>query len=108
VGPTTLFPNSSTPAAPGETIVLYANSFGATDPPVPNGQQFSGAYGLLAMPTIMFNNVAGNVGYAGLSSAGLYQINVTVPSGLPDGDVPVVAIIGGTSSPAGALITIKN
>jgi uncharacterized protein (TIGR03437 family) len=108
IGPTTLFPNSSTPAAPGETIVLYGNGFGATSPPVPGGQIVSTAATLVTTPTILFNNVPAKVVYAGLVGAGLYQFNVIVPAGLPDGDAAVVAQTGGLSSATGALITIKN
>src|SRR5262249_50425342 len=42
IGPTTLIPNVTTPAAPGETIVLYATGCGATNPAIPNGQVVSG------------------------------------------------------------------
>jgi uncharacterized protein (TIGR03118 family) len=108
IGPTTLFPNSSTPAAPGETIVLYGNGFGATSPPVPGGQIVSTPATLVTTPTILFNNVSAKVVYAGLVGAGLYQFNVIVPPGLPDGDAAVVAQTGGLSSATGALITIKN
>lgn len=108
IGPTTLFPNSSTPATPGETIVLYGNGFGITSPPVPGGQIVSTAATLVTTPTILFNNVAAKVVYAGLVGAGLYQFNVVVPPGLPDGDAAVVAQTGGLSSAAGALITLKN
>jgi uncharacterized protein (TIGR03437 family) len=38
----------------------------------------------------------------------VYQINVRVPTGLPDGDVRVAATAGGVTSPTGALIAIKN
>lgn len=108
IGPTTLFPNSSTPATPGETIVLYGNGFDITSPPVPGGQIVSTAATLVTTPTILFNNVAAKVVYAGLVGAGLYQFNVVVPPGLPDGDAAVVAQTGGLSSAAGALITLKN
>jgi len=108
VGPTTLFPNSSTPAAPGETILLFGNGFGATNPPIVNGQTVSGAPALVNQPAIIFNDIAAKVVFAGQVGAGLYQINVVVPAGLPDGDVPVVAVSAGYSSPPGALITIKN
>jgi uncharacterized protein (TIGR03437 family) len=59
-------------------------------------------------PTITFNGSNADVAFAGLAATGLYQFNVTVPAGLPDGDATVVARAGGVNSPAGALITIKN
>jgi len=97
-----------TPAAPGETIVLYGNGFGTTNPAAVNGQVQAAAAPLIATPTITFNNANATVVFAGLSATGLYQFNVTVPAGMPDGDATVVAKVGGVSSPTPALITIKN
>ena len=37
LGPTNLYPGSTTPAKPGEIVVLYANGFGPTSTPVVNG-----------------------------------------------------------------------
>jgi uncharacterized protein (TIGR03437 family) len=108
VGPTTLFANSSTPAKPGETIVLYGNGFGATTPAAPNGQIVTAAAPLVATPVVTFNGIPGKVVFAGLTATGLYQINVIVPTGLPDGDATVVADTGTATTPTGALITIKN
>lgn len=108
VGPPTLFPNASTPAKPGETIVLYANGLGATNPPATNGQIITVAAPLVATPVVTFNNMPAQVAFAGLSASGLYQINVQVPTGLPDGDASVVVQVTGAMSPDGALITIHN
>ncbi|HXA53115.1 MAG TPA: TIGR03118 family protein [Candidatus Acidoferrum sp.] len=108
VGPTTLVPNNSTPAAPGETIVLFGTGFGVTTPGAVSGGVVSTAAPLLLTPAILFDNVPGKVVFAGLIATGVYQFNVVVPSGLPDGDVPVVASTGGYSSPALVLTSIKN
>ncbi len=108
IGPTTLIANTTTPATSGETIVLYGNGFGQTTPAVTNGQLITAAMQLAGTATVLVNNVASNVVFAGLVAPGLYQINVMLPADLPDGDLPIVVGIGGTSSPAGALITIKN
>jgi uncharacterized protein (TIGR03437 family) len=108
VGPTTLVPNNSTPAAPGETIVLFGTGFGVTTPAAVSGAVVSTPAPLLLTPAILFDNVAGQVVFAGLIYPGVYQFNVVVPSGLPNGDVPVVASTGGYSSPALILTTIKN
>jgi uncharacterized protein (TIGR03437 family) len=50
------------------------------------------------------------VSYAGLSpdSAGLYQINFTVPSGLAAGNQPLVLTVDGISSPAQAYIAVSE
>ena len=108
VGPTTLVPNNSTPAAPGETIVLFGTGFGVTNPGAVSGGVVSTAPPLLLTPAILFDNVPGKVVFAGLIDPGVYQFNVVVPNGLPDGDVPVVASTGGYSSPALVLTSIKN
>jgi uncharacterized protein (TIGR03437 family) len=100
--------SSTAPAAPGETIALYGTGFGATTPAVVDGQILPAASLLVTPPAITFNGVSANVVFAGLVSTGLYQFNVIVPAGLPDGDAAVVATLGGFVSPAGATITIKN
>jgi uncharacterized protein (TIGR03118 family) len=99
---------ATAPATPGETISLFGTGFGTTNPPIVAGQVPSGVFPLVTPPAITFKGTSANVSFAGLAGAGLYQINVTVPAGLPDGDAPVVATIGPTSSPAGASIAIKN
>jgi uncharacterized protein (TIGR03118 family) len=107
IGATTSTP-AGTPAAPGEVIVMYGNGFGATNPKAVNGQVQSGAAPLIETPVITIGTANANVVFAGLTATGLYQLNVTVPSTMPDGDAAVVAKIGGVTSPAGALLTIKN
>ena len=108
VGPTTLVPNNSTPAAPGETIVLFGTGFGVTNPGAVSGGLVTTPAPLLLTPAILFDNVAGNVVFAGMIAPGVFQFNVVVPKSLPDGDVPVVASTGGYSSPPLILTTVKN
>lgn len=94
---------SSNPAQPGETIVLYLTGLGTVSPSVPNGAlgpssplSYSDLFNAGNL-TVYFNDygangTAGNqasVAYAGLvpTLAGLYQVNVKVPSsGLAPGD----------------------
>jgi uncharacterized protein (TIGR03437 family) len=109
VGPTTLFPNSSTPAKAGETISLYGTGFGPTTPAAPDGQLSTASGPLASQPTVMVGGAVAQVSFAGLSagSAGLYQINVTIPSGASSGDVPVVTQIGALSTQSGAMIAVQ-
>ena len=107
IGTATSVP-AGTPAAPGETIVVWGNGFGATNPAAVNGQVQAGAAPLVQIPTIQFNGANGTVLFAGLTGTGLYQINVTVPSSVADGDASVVALTLGVSSPINGLITIKH
>jgi uncharacterized protein (TIGR03118 family) len=99
---------AASPAAPGEEIALYGTGFGATTPAVVDGQILAAPSTLVVPPAVTFNGASAKVVYAGLVATGLYQFNVIVPTGLPDGDAAVVATLGGFGSPAGALITIKN
>lgn len=108
VGPTTLVANNSTPATPGETIVLFGAVFCVTTPAAVSGGVVSAPAPRGLTPAILFDNVSARVVFAGLIATGVYQINVVVPSGLRDGDVPVVASTAGYSSPALILTTIKN
>jgi uncharacterized protein (TIGR03437 family) len=39
---------------------------------------------------------------------GLYQVNVTVPATLPDGDAQVSATVGSTTTPTGVLISVQH
>jgi uncharacterized protein (TIGR03437 family) len=41
LGPASLYPGSTTPAKPNETIVLYAKGFGQTSTPVVSGSSFN-------------------------------------------------------------------
>jgi uncharacterized protein (TIGR03437 family) len=52
--------------------------------------------------------VQAEVLFAGLSAAGLYQFNVTVPATLADGDQAVVASIGGVQTQDGAFLAIQR
>jgi uncharacterized protein (TIGR03118 family) len=96
-----------TPAAPGETVVLWGNGFGATNPPAVNGQVLAGAAPMVQTPTISFNGINGNVAFAGLTLTGLYQFNVTIPSNSADGEVVVLATTAGVTAPQ-ATLTIKQ
>jgi uncharacterized protein (TIGR03118 family) len=105
LGPTTI--SGATPAAPGETIVLYGTGFGVTNPATPAGQLITSALPLATLPTITVGGTASQVPFAGLTYAGLFQINVTVPTTAASGDVPVVALVGSIASPSTAMIAVQ-
>jgi uncharacterized protein (TIGR03437 family) len=109
LGKPNLFQGLTTaPAAPGETVLLFGTGFGPTDPPVPSGQVFSGAAKLANPVTVRIGGVPADVQFAGLSGAGLYQLNVKIPDTLADGDASVVAEVGGVSTQDNAFITVKR
>jgi uncharacterized protein (TIGR03437 family) len=102
--------STSSPAAPGEEIVLYGTGFGPTNPASPTGQ-------LVTAPAALANSVqftiggvtlsASSVEFAGLVEAGLYQFNVTVPASLKSGNAAVVATIGGVQTQSGVSIPVN-
>ena len=106
VGPTTLYPGLSTPAQPGETIVLFANGFGPTSAAVVAGAEQQG--GTLAVtPTVSIGGANAAVGFAGLISPGLYQLNVTVPLAAAPGDNSISVTYNGLSTQPGTLLTVQ-
>jgi uncharacterized protein (TIGR03437 family) len=100
LGPISLYPGSTTPAAPGETILLYGTGFGPTTPAIVNGQIQSGTAITNNAVTIQIGGVNVTPSFAGLSATGEYQFNVQVPASAANGDIAVVATVGGVSSPA--------
>ena len=99
VGAPNLLPGvTTTPAQPGETILIYGVGFGPANPPQPTGQLVTAAAPLANPVTFTIGGQAAQVQFAGLVESGLYQFNVTVPA-LPNGDAAVVANISAASPP---------
>jgi uncharacterized protein (TIGR03437 family) len=101
----------ATPAQPGEVVLLYGTGFGPTDPATPANQLApSGTANPLPANSVQITigGVAADLIFGGrIAGAGLYQFDVTVPSGLPSGDAAVVATIGGVPTQTGVSITIQ-
>ena len=94
-------------AKAGDTVELFAYGLGPTNPPIPAGKAFSGAAPTTNPVTVLINNISVTPTFAGLSSAGLYQINLTIPQGLGTGDVPIVATVGGSQTQTGVVISLQ-
>jgi len=108
IGPATLYPGLTTPASPGETIVIYANGFGQTSTPVVSGSMTQSAT-LSPLPTITIGGIQANVRFAGLNvTPGEFQFNVDVPALLPDGGQPVTATYNGVTTQAGVVLTVQR
>jgi len=71
-----------------------------------DGLVFSGAYQTTNPVTVTIGGMDATVLWAGLVGPGLYQVNVTIPPALPDGDHAVVASVAGSNSPSGALVKV--
>jgi trimeric autotransporter adhesin len=100
------------PAQPGDILTLYATGFGATNPAFGPGELPGTAAPVTAPYSITFGGVTldpSDILYVGATQdAGLYQVNLKVPSSVPDGNQPLVITVGGVASPSGAFLTVKQ
>jgi uncharacterized protein (TIGR03437 family) len=101
--------DASTPAQPGDTIEVFATGLGTAYPPVADGAAppTSPLSKTTNTITAAVGGVVATVGFAGLAPtlAGLYQVNVTIPSTLTSG-VYTLDLSGPDSYNSQALIAI--
>jgi uncharacterized protein (TIGR03437 family) len=105
--------NSTTsPAAKGTFISIYATGEGQTDPGGIDGRINSG--GSLPKPTrqvqAWVDGKPAEVQYAGAAPgavAGLLQVNVRIPADASSGDVPIVIQVGNASSQPGMTVSVR-
>jgi uncharacterized protein (TIGR03437 family) len=99
-------------AKAGDTVELFGVGFGPTSPMIPAGLAFSGSAPAISAPRIEIGGGTSPVAvidpsFCGLSSAGLYQINLQIPAGLGRGDFPLRAIVGGAPTQLGVVISLQ-
>jgi len=103
---------TTTPAAPGEVIILWGTGFGPTSPAAPEGAETpsTATYNTASTVSVMVGNQPATVYGAALAAgyAGLYQVAIKIPASLANGDYPVVATISGADSPSTTLITVHQ
>ena len=110
IGPTGSSLGYATVAAKaGDTVVLFGIGFGPTNPAVPAGEVFSSAAPLLSSSDLQLSIAGTSItpSFAGLTSAGLYQFNLTIPAGLPAGDQPLTGTVGGVTTQSGVVISLQ-
>lgn len=104
-GPTGHFTFRTRPVKSGETLVLYGVGFGPTNPAVPAGKPSTRTAPTTNPVTVTIGGKPATVLFSGIVAAGLYQINVTVPS-VPSGDQTLQANVGGVSAPV-AIVAVQ-
>jgi uncharacterized protein (TIGR03437 family) len=81
---------SDNPAKVGDTVSVFLTGLGAVTPAIPDGSAGPTDTFSLAASTITayVGGIAAKVGYAGLApgSAGMYQVNLTIPTGVTTGN----------------------
>jgi uncharacterized protein (TIGR03437 family) len=105
-GPDGAFAFNTRPVKQGEVLVLYGVGFGATNPSIAAGQTFSGAAPTMNPVTFTIGGIAAEVTFSGITEAGLYQFNLTVPK-TGSGDMTVLATVSGLSTPTGPVVTVQ-
>lgn len=103
---------SAHPAKANDGVFFYASGLGAldSDPPA-NGVNSIDKLRKTANPlTVTVGGIAAHVDFAGLSPqfTGVYQVNITIPSGITAGGaVPLKLSIGGVDSADPATIAVQ-
>jgi uncharacterized protein (TIGR03437 family) len=103
---------STVPAKPGAVLILWGTGFGPTTPGAPVGAVVpsTATYSTTDSVTVTVGGTSATVYGAALAPgfAGLYQVAIQVPASAANGDLPIVATVGGVSSPASTLITVQQ
>jgi uncharacterized protein (TIGR03437 family) len=109
VGPTGASLGYRTVAAKsGDILILFGVGFGPTTPAVPAGEAWSGGAATTNSIQLLINNIAVAPAFSGITSAGLYQMNIVpVLAGLGIGDVPVLATVGGARTQSGVVLSLQ-
>jgi uncharacterized protein (TIGR03437 family) len=73
---------TSSPAKPGETVVIYGVGFGSVTPNIPAGEIVTETNQISAPFEVLFGQTPAKLPYSGLAPnfVGLYQFNVVVPT----------------------------
>jgi len=101
------------PAQPGDWITMFATGLGLTTPVIQPGTlpaEAARVSGSVALEVGGAQVDPSDISYVGATPgfAGLYQINVRLRPGLPDGDHAVVLTVDGNSSPEGPFVSVRG
>ena len=103
--------SSSNAAAAGSVISLYATGFGLLSAPTADGQVVPGPVSTALPVSATIGGVRAEVLYAGAAPgliAGVVQINVLIPAGVPPNSAAPVSLSAGPyTTPAGVTVSIR-
>jgi minor extracellular serine protease Vpr len=93
---------SSNPAIRGQSIMLYANALGPVANTPADGAPGDNTTVTATVPVVTIGGQPATVQYHGLAPgyAGVYQVNVQVPTNISAGNQPITISIGGNTSPS--------
>jgi uncharacterized protein (TIGR03437 family) len=96
---------ATVPARPADKVAFYGTGFGPSSPVVNAGEVVSSPVVLANAVSIQIDGAPVEVSYAGLTSAGLVQMNVTIPD-VADGDHAVTAQVAGVRTQSAARLRV--
>lgn len=111
-GDTYALVDASTPARPGEPVLIYTTGLGPLKIPVRSGEGGPGAAPFadtVLLPVVTIGGLQASVIYSGLAPglAGLYQLNVQIPAGTQPGNLPVQVSVNGAASNAATVAVVR-
>ncbi|MCC6588995.1 MAG: right-handed parallel beta-helix repeat-containing protein [Bryobacterales bacterium] len=97
-------------ARAGDYVLLFATGLGTTATPPPIGLPLDAAYPVvdLSAVKVLIGGVDTPVLYAGMTYAGLFQINIQIPPGVRAGDQPLALAVGQASTGQPVFLPITN
>jgi len=100
----------SRPAKSGDKLELFAEGLGPTAMPYPAGQVLTQPYPVadLSQVQVTVDGLPAVVQFAGMTFAGVYQVNIQVPQLTRVGDLPVVLTVEGQSTPANVMLSFQK
>jgi uncharacterized protein (TIGR03437 family) len=101
----------SNPASVGSVVIVYGTGFGLLRPAAVDGQPADGPAPTATAVSAMIGGVPTEVLYAGAAPslvAGVVQINVRIPRGIPPNPVaPVSFWVGSAATPSGVTVSVR-
>jgi uncharacterized protein (TIGR03437 family) len=105
------FVTAAAPAKPGELLLFYGVGFGPVNPAtVPIAGRVVEVAATVTAPVVFeFGAEKAEVIYAGLAGGlvGVYQFNVRVPAGVPDGDTVLKVSVNGEATGQNLFIPVR-
>src|SRR5262249_28712911 len=104
---------ATTPAKPGDVLILWGTGFGASNPTALAGAvtPSTQTYPVSGSVSVTINGVPATVYGAALAPglAGVYQVAIQVPPSLTSGNWPLIAMTqDGLTSASGVILTVQN
>src|SRR5690242_6735718 len=98
---------TSWPGSPGDTVVLFGNGLGATEPPLLASEIIPAPAPLTSPVSAWIAGLPLGVTSAALVQSGLYQVQVTIPQ-IPDGEHPMVLQAGASRTQNQGLLSVRS